>query len=228
MRNTFFITIMLFFCTAHASAQFRTITKEKSLEHRSSINSQIIEEESEGQNIIQEESSEEDSRKYETLPERVDYDLKNAKYRYAKIRRRKPRSIKETPPITEEPVSTVTFNQYYHSLPELTIPNLMAEIKKNGILYPDVVLAQAILETGWFKSSVCRNKHNLFGLRNPRTGNYYSFNHWTESVKAYYTKVQYRYKGGNYLLWLDKIGYAETKTYIRSIVRVMKSLKFKI
>lgn len=109
-------------------------------------------------------------------------------------------------------------------LPELTIPNLLAEIKKNNIKYPKIVLAQAILETGWFKSSVCRNKHNLFGLTNPRTGKYYEFNHWTESVKAYYTKVQYRYKGGNYLLWLDKIGYAEDKTYVRAVIRVLRQL----
>ncbi len=111
-----------------------------------------------------------------------------------------------------------------NDLPELTIPNLIAEIKKNNIQYPKIVLAQAILETGWFKSSVCRNKHNLFGLTNPRTGKYYEFNHWTESVKAYYTKVQYRYKGGNYLLWLDKIGYAEEKTYIRALIKVLKQL----
>ncbi|MBD5316887.1 MAG: N-acetylmuramoyl-L-alanine amidase [Bacteroides sp.] len=110
------------------------------------------------------------------------------------------------------------------ALPELTIPNLIAEIRKNNIKYPKIVLAQAILETGWFKSSVCRNKHNLFGLTNPRTGKYYEFNHWTESVKAYYTKVQYRYNGGNYLLWLDKIGYAEEKTYIRALIKVLKQL----
>lgn len=109
-------------------------------------------------------------------------------------------------------------------LPELTIPNLLAEIKKNNIKYPKIVLAQAILETGWFKSSVCRNKHNLFGLTNPRTGKYYEFNHWTESVKAYYTKVQYRYKGGNYLLWLKKIGYAEDPGYIRAVIRVLRQL----
>ena len=72
-----------------------------------------------------------------------------------------------------------------NNLPELTIPNLYKEIIKNGILYPKIVLAQAILETGWFRSSVCRNKHNLFGLTNPRTGKYYEFNHWTESVRAY-------------------------------------------
>ena len=109
-------------------------------------------------------------------------------------------------------------------LPELTIPNLLAEIKKNGIKYPKIVLAQAILQTVWFKSSVCRNKHNLFGLTNPRTKTYYEFNHWTESVKAYYTKVQYRYKGGNYLLWLKKIGYAEDKGYIRAVIKLLNQL----
>ena len=109
-------------------------------------------------------------------------------------------------------------------LPELTIPNLLVEIERNGIKYPKIVLAQAILETGWFKSSVCRNKYNLFGLTNPRTGKYYEFNHWTESVKAYYTKVQYRYIGGNYLLWLDKIGYAEEKTYVRALIKILRQL----
>ena len=111
-----------------------------------------------------------------------------------------------------------------NNLPELTIPNLYKEIIRNGILYPKIVLAQAILETGWFRSSVCRNKHNLFGLTNPRTGKYYEFNHWTESVKAYYTKVQYKYKGGNYLLWLDGIGYAENPNYIKAVIKVIATL----
>ena len=106
-------------------------------------------------------------------------------------------------------------------LPELTIPNLYAEIIRNGIRHPKIVLAQAILETGWFTSSVCRNKHNLFGLTNPQTGKYFEFGHWTESVRTYYTKVQYRYKGGNYLLWLRDIGYAEDPRYVRSLSRIL-------
>lgn len=110
-----------------------------------------------------------------------------------------------------------------NNLPELTIPNLYKEIIRNGILYPKIVLAPAILETGWFRSSVCRNKHNLFGLTNPRTGKYYEFNHWTESVWAYYTKVQYKYKGGNYLLWFDEIGYAENPRYVYEIIKILKS-----
>ena len=117
-----------------------------------------------------------------------------------------------------------TDSGHNRNLPELTIPNLVEEIRRNGIKYPKIVLAQAILETGWFKSSVCRNKHNLFGLTNPRTGEYYEFTHWTESVRAYYTKVQYRYKGGNYLLWLKNIGYAEDPGYIRAVIRVLRQI----
>lgn len=111
-----------------------------------------------------------------------------------------------------------------NSLPELTIPNLYAEIKRNDILYPKVVLAQAILETGWFRSSLCRDKNNLFGLTNPHTGKYYEFDHWTESVRAYLTKVQYKYKGGNYLLWLRDIGYAEDPGYVRAVIGVLRKL----
>ena len=109
-------------------------------------------------------------------------------------------------------------------LPELTIPNLYQEIIRNGIEHPRIVLAQAILETGWFRSPLCRNRHNLFGLTNPKTGKYYEFNHWTESVRAYYTKVQYKYKGGNYLQWLRDIGYAEDPRYVREVIKVLKTI----
>ena len=108
-------------------------------------------------------------------------------------------------------------------LPELTIPNLYQEIIRNGIQYPRIVLAQAILETGWFRSPLCRNRHNLFGLTNPKTGKYYDFDYWTESVRAYYTKVQYKYKGGNYLLWLRDVGYAEDPMYVREVIHILKT-----
>ena len=144
------------------------------------------------------------------------YTLPKKGFENAKTRGRIPRS-KEVMETSKSIGRTI-------DLPELTIPNLYAEIKKNNIKYPKIVLAQAILETGWFKSSVCRNKNNLFGLTNPRTKTYYEFDHWTESVTAYRTKVQYKYKGGNYLLWLRDIGYAEDKGYIQAVIRVLKQL----
>lgn len=109
-----------------------------------------------------------------------------------------------------------------NKIADLTIHNLMDEIEANGILHPKIVLAQAILETGWFTSPVCRNKGNLFGLTNPRTGKYYEYSDWRDSVRAYKTKVQYKYKGGNYLLWLKKLGYAEDPRYIYSLSDIIR------
>lgn len=112
----------------------------------------------------------------------------------------------------EQNVDTSVYGAYTSS-PELTAESVLAEILKVGLLHPRVVLAQAVLETGWFRSSVCRNYNNLFGLTNPRTREYYRFDRWQDSVIAYYTKVQYKYKGGNYLRWLRELGYAEDPYY---------------
>lgn len=122
---------------------------------------------------------------------------------------------------------------YSTDLPALNIENLRKEIRKNGIKFEDIVVAQSLIETGYFRSRVCRELNNLFGLTNPRTGKYYEFNHWTESVKAYYTKVQYRYSQKNmkikpdvdYLLWLRDLPYAEDKGYIRAIIKMLRNMK---
>ena len=90
------------------------------------------------------------------------------------------------------------------------------------IQYPEIVTSQSILETGHYKSKVCLQYNNLFGLYNSRKRDYYSFDHWTESVKAYYDLVQYRYKEGDYYAWLSKIGYAEDPNYIAKVKSVQK------
>ncbi len=224
MHNTILITCMMVLTAVPASAQFYTITKDTALTvEKSAVTKEMADStvvpiqeiteksgdskearnnENHGYNSLNTRKS--DDRKYQETVDKSEYRTAREKY-------------DELP---ESPTDIAGREE----LPELTIPNLLAEIKKNGIKYPKIVLAQAILETGWFKSSVCRSKHNLFGLTNPRTKTYYEFNHWTESVKAYYTKVQYRYSGGNYLLWLKKIGYAEDKGYIRAIIKVLKQL----
>jgi hypothetical protein len=62
--------------------------------------------------------------------------------------------------------------------------NVYREIVAQKIHHPDIVLAQAKLETGNYKSKACTSYNNLFGLRKP-DGSYYKFNSWQESVKAY-------------------------------------------
>ncbi len=218
MHNTILLTITMMLTSVSASAQFYTITKESEIsgkiDHKTSETAEIPIDTISNTELVVPEIKESVIGKNSC--ERILNARKSDDYKS----RNNERLLERKREISRQ--STSSYND--ESLPELTIPNLLTEIKKNGIKFPKIVLAQAILETGWFKSSVCRNKHNLFGLTNPRTKDYYEFNHWTESVQAYYNKVQYRYKSGNYLLWLRDIGYAEDKGYIRALIRVIRSL----
>lgn len=91
-----------------------------------------------------------------------------------------------------------------------------------AVKHPNIVYAQAILETGHFRSKVYREYNNLFGLYNSRTKSYYKFNHWSESVVAYLNYIQYRYKPpDDYYKFLSDIGYAEDPKYINKLKRIV-------
>ena len=107
---------------------------------------------------------------------------------------------------------------------ELNINNLYQALDKYGVAFPKIVVAQALLETGYFTSNVCLNYNNLFGLRKPNDGSYYLFNNWEESVKAYKDYVQYKYKGGDYFRFLQRIGYAEDSNYLYKVKSISNSL----
>lgn len=212
MRNTILISLLLMFLPVSVSAQFYTITRELEL--------LPTERQKEAYKHVEKDVTKGEKNKMmtkDTLIVRPDNqkeldDNSRNSDRKASLKTKLQKKTDDIP-------------KSENNLPELTIPNLYKEIIRNRILYPKIVLAQAILETGWFRSSACRNKHNLFGLTNPRTGKYYEFNHWTESVQTYYTKVQYKYKGGNYLLWLDEIGYAEDPNYNQVIIEILRKCK---
>lgn len=85
--------------------------------------------------------------------------------------------------------------------------------------YPKIVTAQAVLETGHFKSYSCKIRHNLFGLR--YNHKYLQFANWKLSCDAYINKIQYKYKEGDYYAFLERLGYATDPNYIRKI----KSIK---
>lgn len=101
------------------------------------------------------------------------------------------------------------------SMLPLNEKNLKKVLKENNIHHPNVVLAQAKLETGNFTSKVCKSKGNLFGLR--KGNKYRQYSHWAESVLAYKRLIQSRYKGGNYLAFLNNIGYAEDPNYLSKL-----------
>jgi len=115
------------------------------------------------------------------------------------------------------------YNNVNTGAKELTIENLYAALKKHGIKYPKIVLAQAILETGRFRSRVCNEYNNLFGLRHSK--GYYSFDHWEESVIAYKNKVQYKHRDGEgYYSFLKRIGYASAPDYIYKVREIAERL----
>lgn len=45
---------------------------------------------------------------------------------------------------------------------------LVDEIKCHRFKYPDIILAQAVLESGHFKSAVFKANNNLFGMKQPK------------------------------------------------------------
>ena len=116
---------------------------------------------------------------------------------------------------------------------------LVEEIKKLNIRFPHIVLAQAILETGYYESRIYQENHNLFGMKQARArattakgtqlGHAY-YDHWKESVTdyalyqaAYLNKIR---KEKQYLKYLDR-NYAEASNYdtmLESII-VRENLK---
>ena len=49
-----------------------------------------------------------------------------------------------------------------NQVPELTIANVKKVLKEEN--FPEIVLRQAITETGWFKCTNCSSRNNIFGF----------------------------------------------------------------
>ena len=110
---------------------------------------------------------------------------------------------------------------------------LVEELKKLNVRFPHIVLAQAILETGYYESIIYQENHNLFGMKQARArattakgtqlGHAY-YDHWKESVTdyalyqaAYLNKLRTEKK---YLNYLDK-NYAEASNYDKHLVDII-------
>jgi len=92
-----------------------------------------------------------------------------------------------------------------------------ALLEAYGVKHVDIVLRQSILETGWYKCKDCSlDNNNLFGFISSK-GGYMKFDTWQESVKEYSVWQHRFYKSGDYYAFLQRIGYAEDKTYINKL-----------
>lgn len=126
---------------------------------------------------------------------------------------------KENTIIEKEDSVSVQWRQNHFLLSE---ENLYNELVAQGVDYPEIVTAQALLETGHFKSYACLQQNNLFGLRDNK-GKYMSFPHWTDAVAAYKKYIQ-RYNHPvpeDYYAYLQELGYAEDPQYIDKLKQIV-------
>lgn len=113
---------------------------------------------------------------------------------------------------------------------------LYEQITEKNIKFPEVVFAQAVLESGHFKAQIFKTKNNLFGMRVPKKREttainkgkkgYAKYHSWNSSIDDYLLWQEFTLKNKNqltktqYLSLLGKI-YAKDKKYISSLKRVM-------
>lgn len=106
------------------------------------------------------------------------------------------------------------------------VKQIHEELICQNVKFTKIVIKQAILETGWFKSNVYKNKNNLFGFRTKN--GYLSFDSWEDSIlyykkwqKKHYTKFKEITEDTCYYKFLEWVGYAEDELYITKL----KSIK---
>lgn len=122
---------------------------------------------------------------------------------------------------TAVPPDTITSTPVFMDKP--VKEGLIEALEFYGIHNPDIVYAQAVLETGYFKSIGCIRHNNLFGLYDSKAKRYCRFKHWTESVVAYKEWIQRRYKPPeDYYRFLQRIHYASDPTYILKLKQIVK------
>lgn len=105
----------------------------------------------------------------------------------------------------------------------ITIDSLRNEITKLGVKHPKIVLAQAMLESGWLKCTNCSlDGNNPFGFY--YKGKYKSWATWQASVKYYKDWQNRHYKSGDYYAFLEKRGYAEDLLYTSKLKKIVEML----
>jgi uncharacterized FlgJ-related protein len=114
--------------------------------------------------------------------------------------------------------------------------NLFLEVDKYSFKYPDIVKAQALVESGHFKAPVFKQNNNMFGMREAMIRittakgsnlNHAYYNNWRDCVadRALY-EAQYLSKltKEEYFSYLDQV-YAEGKGYSKLLKQVIKQNK---
>lgn len=112
---------------------------------------------------------------------------------------------------------TVKVNLY------LTKENLKQELQDLDVQHHEIVLAQAIHESGHFKSRLTIENNNFLGIK--RGNNYAKYDTWRDCIFDYKNRIQNKYKGGDYFEFLQRIKYASDEKYLHHIKKIYKQIK---
>ena len=113
------------------------------------------------------------------------------------------------------------------------------ELKRLNIKHPHIVVAQSMVETGYWKSKIFKENHNLFGMKqaniriNTASGtqnNHAYYETWMESIYDY-AFYQCRYLGrikteAEYYDYLSN-SYAEDKNYVKILKSIVEKEQLK-
>lgn len=126
---------------------------------------------------------------------------------------------------TETEINLITNNTFSKD-------KLIEQIKKLPFKYKDIVLAQAIIESGNFKSPVFLENHNMFGFREAKQRltvsvgtnlNHAIFLNWEQCVLErllYEARYLNDLTREEYLEYLDRV-YSESGTYRKTIEQII-------
>lgn len=114
---------------------------------------------------------------------------------------------------------------------------LVKELKRLNVRFPEIILAQSILETGHFSSRIFVENNNLFGMKEARARSttaagtqlgHAFYDNWKQSVmdyalfqNAYMNRLR---KEKSYLKYLEK-NYAEAENYDVRLLQIIEKEK---
>ena len=144
------------------------------------------------------------------------------------------RSNKNEVIYSTEVIDVITKNSF-------SIERLKLEIYRSGFKFPDIVYAQAIIESSHFKSPVYKENNNIFGMKEARSRltlaigtnlNHAQYNNWIDAVKdrlIYEALYLNDLNRSEYLTYLDKTyARAESETYYSDLIKsVIKKYNIK-
>ena len=106
---------------------------------------------------------------------------------------------------------------------EVTKQDVLKELHRQKVPHANIVLAQARLESGNFKSALYKRTNNLFGIKSGKV--YKEYPHWRKSVEDYRKLISSRYNGGCYYAFLENIKYATNPNYRKLLEEVVNGKK---